>query len=340
MPITPLPPYIPPFGPTPNITPFNYRDGRNYLRKIEDLIKYLNRVVIPNTNEAWEALALAFEEQVNILIAEVNTQLAAQDVAVTEQLEQQNADVAAQLAAQNALVTQQLADQDAAVEAQLDAQNTAVTNQLAAQDIAIADQLADQNTAVTNQLAAQDATVADQLSDQNTAVANQLSAQNTAVTNQLDAQDAAIAAEIATVQTVAFADPVIDAVITDTDSGTRTLLDGLYAAPAVDTGWVDLTLDAAFTGFVRYRAVGDTVSIAVDVTGAAGTLPEADTDLTADLVFIPAEYRPTQAPVVASATLTPIDMGLIYVNPAGLVRFNNGDALTTRAIGTITYQAG
>jgi hypothetical protein len=329
MPITPLPPYIPPFGPTPNITPFNYRDGRNYLRKIEDLIKYLNRVVIPNTNEAWEALALAFEEQVNILIAEVNTQLAAQDAAVTEQLEQQNADV-----------TQQLADQDAAVTAQLDAQNTAITNQLAAQDIAIADQLADQNTAVTNQLDAQNTAVTNQLATQDADIADQLATQNTAISAQLADQDAAIAAEIATVQTVAFADPVIDAVITDTDTDTRALLDSLYAAPAVDTGWVDLTIDAAFTGFVRYRAVGDTVSIAVDVTGAAGSMPEADTDLTADLVFIPAEYRPTQAPVVASATLTPIDMGLIYVNPAGLVRFNNGDALTTRAVGTITYQAG
>lgn len=340
MPITPLPPYVPPYGPTPNVTPFTYRDGRNYLRKIEDLIKYLNRVIVTGVNTAYEELAQAFEDQVNILIADVNAQLAAQDAAVAEQLENQNANVAAQLAAQNALVTQQLADQDAAVEAQLEAQNTAVTNQLAAQDAAITQQLADQDADIAAQLTAQNTAVTNQLAAQDAAVADQLSDQNTAVTNQLAAQDAAIAAEIATVQTVAFADPVIDDVITTPGSATRATLDGLYAAPATDTGWIDLTLDAAFTGFVRYRAVGDTVSIAVDVTGAAGTLPQADTDLTADLEFIPAEFRPTQAPAVSAATLTPIAMGLIYANPAGLVRFNNGDALTTRAVGTVTYQAG
>lgn len=39
------------FGPTPNITPFTYRDGLTYLERYEDLVRYLNRVVIPFIND-------------------------------------------------------------------------------------------------------------------------------------------------------------------------------------------------------------------------------------------------------------------------------------------------
>jgi len=68
----PIPPYMPPGGPMPNITPFTFRDGWTYLERYENLVKYINRVIIPFVNDNYTELADTFVEQVNLLIDAVN----------------------------------------------------------------------------------------------------------------------------------------------------------------------------------------------------------------------------------------------------------------------------
>lgn len=68
----PLPPYTPGYTPVPNVTPFTYRDGLAYVEKLTRLIKYVNRTIVPYVNENYDALALAFATEVQLLIDEVN----------------------------------------------------------------------------------------------------------------------------------------------------------------------------------------------------------------------------------------------------------------------------
>lgn len=67
-----VPPYDAPFLPVPQVTPFTYRDGVTMLKKLEDLKRYINRVLVPFVNSSTDDLAQAFEDQVNLLIIAVN----------------------------------------------------------------------------------------------------------------------------------------------------------------------------------------------------------------------------------------------------------------------------
>jgi hypothetical protein len=67
-----LPPYVAPYKPLPQVTPFTYRDGTTMLKKLDGMGRYINRVLIPFVNDNYTALGDQFEEQVNILIEEVN----------------------------------------------------------------------------------------------------------------------------------------------------------------------------------------------------------------------------------------------------------------------------
>lgn len=69
------PPYIPDYSPMPNITPFTYRDGLTYLQRMERLVKYINRVVVPWVQENYDTLADTFVTQVNVLIDYFNEQI-------------------------------------------------------------------------------------------------------------------------------------------------------------------------------------------------------------------------------------------------------------------------
>lgn len=93
MTIPTLPPYVPPFQPVPQITPFTYRDGVTYLEKLTGLGNYIDRVIVPFINENFDKLSNDFKEQVNILIIEVNAAILEMEEHVNENLEQQNQQV-------------------------------------------------------------------------------------------------------------------------------------------------------------------------------------------------------------------------------------------------------
>lgn len=81
-----LPPYEAPFKPVPQVTPLTYRDGVTMLKKLDDLKKYINRVIVPFVNDNFSELADEFEAQVNILIAQVNAALDAQSADVDQKI--------------------------------------------------------------------------------------------------------------------------------------------------------------------------------------------------------------------------------------------------------------
>jgi len=67
-----IPSYTPGFSPAPNVTPFTYRDGLSYVQKFENLVKYLNRVILPYINEHFTELYDEFSRQVNLMIEAMN----------------------------------------------------------------------------------------------------------------------------------------------------------------------------------------------------------------------------------------------------------------------------
>jgi hypothetical protein len=68
----------------PNITPFTYRDGMTYLQRFEDLVNYIQRVLIPWVQTNYDGLEDAFTEEVNRLIETVNAAIQAEhDFVVT-----------------------------------------------------------------------------------------------------------------------------------------------------------------------------------------------------------------------------------------------------------------
>jgi hypothetical protein len=77
-PITPIPPYAPDMLPIPQVTPFTYRDGQTYLNKLEGIVQYINRVVLPTINEQVNDLGNEFVTQVNYYIEQVNTAIQAE----------------------------------------------------------------------------------------------------------------------------------------------------------------------------------------------------------------------------------------------------------------------
>lgn len=82
-----IPNYIAPFKPLSNITPFTYRDGETYLTILERIREFINTGLIDFVNENFTALGDNFELEVNKLITDVNTALAAQDVSNTSAIE-------------------------------------------------------------------------------------------------------------------------------------------------------------------------------------------------------------------------------------------------------------
>jgi lysophospholipase L1-like esterase len=81
-----IPPYVPPYGPTPNITPFTYRDGYTYLQILEGLRKYVNDTLIPFINDNVGGLVDQVTEEINRMIETVNAALEAQDDSVDQKI--------------------------------------------------------------------------------------------------------------------------------------------------------------------------------------------------------------------------------------------------------------
>lgn len=67
-----IPPYVPVYGPVPNITPFTYRDGATYLQILEGLRTYINRTIVPFVNGSMSDYMQIFEDEVNRLIDAIN----------------------------------------------------------------------------------------------------------------------------------------------------------------------------------------------------------------------------------------------------------------------------
>lgn len=111
-----LPPYVPPFSPVPQVTPFTYRDGLSYLQRMERLVKYLNRVVIPFVNTHYSELAEAFTEEVNTMIEAFNASVAEVNDAIVAAEASATAAAASAQAAEDAV--SEISDlQDAAITA-------------------------------------------------------------------------------------------------------------------------------------------------------------------------------------------------------------------------------
>jgi hypothetical protein len=70
----------------PFVTPFTYRDGATFLERFQDLRNYINKDVVPFVNKNTGELAVVFEEQVNLLVAQVNAALADQTVDVDQKI--------------------------------------------------------------------------------------------------------------------------------------------------------------------------------------------------------------------------------------------------------------
>lgn len=84
MPITPINPFVPPWAPVPNVTPFTYRDGRTFIQRLESIVKYLDRVIIPFINDNLEKFSEDFTNEINELITQVNTVIADNQTAVND----------------------------------------------------------------------------------------------------------------------------------------------------------------------------------------------------------------------------------------------------------------
>jgi hypothetical protein len=67
-----IPPYVPDYLPVPQVTPFTFRDGMSYIERLENLVKYLNRVLLPEIEEQVNELGTEFADEINNLIEQVN----------------------------------------------------------------------------------------------------------------------------------------------------------------------------------------------------------------------------------------------------------------------------
>lgn len=121
-PVVPIGSYVPPYLPLGNITPFTYRDGLDYLEVLECIRQYLNDTLITFINDNVVQLGQDFADQVNILLARVDTAIADVNTALVEM----NSDlVAAQAAQAGAEAARDQAEQYASSAA--DAQDSAIT---------------------------------------------------------------------------------------------------------------------------------------------------------------------------------------------------------------------
>lgn len=83
----PLDPYVAPYKPLPQVTPFTYRDGITMLKKLDGMVKYINKDLVPWVNEKYTELGDEFETQVNALIEAVN---AAIDLVINDSVDLQD----------------------------------------------------------------------------------------------------------------------------------------------------------------------------------------------------------------------------------------------------------
>jgi hypothetical protein len=67
-----IPPYVPAYGPTPNITPFTYRDGMTYLQILQGMRYYINNTLVPAVNNGFDEVSDIFVTEINRLIDEMN----------------------------------------------------------------------------------------------------------------------------------------------------------------------------------------------------------------------------------------------------------------------------
>lgn len=86
-----IPPYVPPYTPVPNVTPFTYRDGLTYLQRMERIVRYMNKTLAPWMVEEVTELGDAFDTAVNTLIEQIN---AAIDAIINDSIEVQDVVVA------------------------------------------------------------------------------------------------------------------------------------------------------------------------------------------------------------------------------------------------------
>lgn len=81
-----IPPYVPPYAPYTNITPFTYRDGVTYLEKLESFQAYVNNYLVPFINTNFLELGQEFTDEVNKMITTVNDALTLQDTEVDQKI--------------------------------------------------------------------------------------------------------------------------------------------------------------------------------------------------------------------------------------------------------------
>lgn len=72
MAITPIEQYVPSYVPIPTIQPFTYRDGVTYWEKLNGIIRYMNRTVVPFVNDNITTISTDVADQITALIAQVN----------------------------------------------------------------------------------------------------------------------------------------------------------------------------------------------------------------------------------------------------------------------------
>lgn len=156
----------------------------------------------------------------------------------------------------------------AEVEAQLTAQTEAVSEQLETQNTAITEQLAEQNESLETSI---------------TAIESQMTALQTTVNNQLDAMQEYVDEQVGLIigESVELNDTIFNTLIQDTDSDSRTTLDGLYSVSTVG--------DPVVAGFVNdtgsdtRTAVDDAISDYVTSDAADTQLASIVSDDTSDL---------------------------------------------------------
>lgn len=75
MSITPISTWMPGFYPAPQIQPFSYRAGEDYLEQIERLRQYVNTDLVDWVNTTFGSISSDLTDEVNTLIAAVNEQV-------------------------------------------------------------------------------------------------------------------------------------------------------------------------------------------------------------------------------------------------------------------------
>lgn len=217
-------PYVPPFRPLSNITPFTYNDGLTYLEVLEDLRKYVNDDLVKFVNENFGELDGAFTTEVTRLIDEIKAGFEIQDENVATQLEAAIETVNNTVNGLNDLVED--------VNSRIDEVNTSLATLQDNVNQQMQDNAVDMD-GLTNYVNEQVQAI----------INNSVSVADPTVKGiiQNPASETRILLDgLYDVNTVG--DPVIASVIDDEDSDTRAVLDGLYGTPAITPETIDGTV--------------------------------------------------------------------------------------------------